>query len=148
MSNKSATSVVYAFDRKQTFAPSTGDPRDRADSKGSAVKKVGRFCCPALPEPLESPSVARWGPTALKLCNLRPLGPQLRGKSERLVIVGTCVNEPSRWLNPIGNRAFIALVDPVSPPSAIPACAGAGGGGAGVLPPGSEMPIPPDSLPT
>src|SRR5215831_17303372 len=29
------------------------------------VAKVGRFCCPALPEPLESPSVARWGPTAL-----------------------------------------------------------------------------------
>jgi len=28
------------------------------------------------------------------------------------------VNEPSRWLNPIGNRAFIALVDPISPPSA------------------------------
>jgi len=28
------------------------------------------------------------------------------------------VNEPSRWLNPIGNQAFIALVDPISPPSA------------------------------
>jgi len=79
--------------------------------------EVGDFCCPASPVPLESPSVARWGPTALKLCNFSPLGRQLRGKSERLVIVGTCVNEPSRWLNPIGNRAFIALVDPVSPPS-------------------------------
>lgn len=78
---------------------------------------MGRFCCPALPVPLESPSVARWGPTALKLCNVSPLGRQLRGKSERLVIVGTCVNEPSRWLNPIGSRAFIALVDPISPPS-------------------------------
>src|SRR6185436_10350464 len=84
--------------------------------------KVGSFCCPVLPEPLESPSVARWGPTALKLYNVRPLGPQLRGKSERLVIVGTCVNEPSRWLNPIGNRDFIALVDPVSPPSATLVC--------------------------
>jgi len=56
------------------------------------------------------------------------------------------VNEPSRWLNPIGNQAFIALVDPISPPSAAaekgPPDA-AGGGGAGVLPPGSEMPIPP-----
>jgi hypothetical protein len=30
------------------------------------------------------------------------------------------VNEPSRWLNPIGNRVFIALVDPISPPSATP----------------------------
>jgi len=67
--------------------------------------------------PLESPSVARWGPTALKLCNVSPLGRQLRGKSERLVIVGTCGYEPLRWLNPIGNRAFIALVDPISPPS-------------------------------
>jgi len=28
------------------------------------------------------------------------------------------VNEPSRWLNPIGNQAFTALVDPISPPSA------------------------------
>ena len=27
--------------------------------------EVGSFCCPVLPEPLESPSVARWGPTAL-----------------------------------------------------------------------------------
>jgi len=61
------------------------------------------------------------------------------------------VNEPSRWLNPIGNQAFIALVDPISPPSAAaekgPPDA-AGGGGAGVLPPGSEMPIPPNHLPT
>ena len=78
---------------------------------------MGGFCCPAPPVPLESPSVARWGPTALKLCNVSPLGRQLRSKSERLVIVGTCVNEPLRWLNPIGNRAFIALVDPISPPS-------------------------------
>ena len=33
------------------------------------------------------------------------------------------MNEPSRWLNPIGNQAFIALVDPISPPStaALPA---------------------------
>ena len=27
--------------------------------------KVGGFCCPVPPVPLESPSVARWGPTAL-----------------------------------------------------------------------------------
>ncbi len=27
--------------------------------------KVGSFCCPVLPVPLESPSVARRGPTAL-----------------------------------------------------------------------------------
>src|SRR6185369_14895270 len=60
-------------------------------------KKVGRFCCPALPEPLESPSVARWGPTALKLSNFSPLGRQLGSNRERLVIVGTCVYEPSRW---------------------------------------------------
>src|SRR5919107_362087 len=90
--------------------------------------KVGGFCCPAPPVPLESPSVARWGPTALKLYNLRPLGPQLRSNSERLVIVGTCVNEPLRWLNPIGNRAFIALVDPISPPSATAFSAADGGG--------------------
>jgi len=37
---------------------------------GRAVRRlqadeVGSFCCPVLPEPLESPSVARWGPTAL-----------------------------------------------------------------------------------
>jgi len=32
---------------------------------GIQLKKVGSFCCPVLPEPLESPSVARWGPTAL-----------------------------------------------------------------------------------
>ncbi len=32
-------------------------------------RKVGSFCCPALPVPLESDSVARFGPTALKLCN-------------------------------------------------------------------------------
>src|SRR3954469_15983147 len=62
-----------------------------------AKREVGSFCCPVLPVPLESPSVARWGPTALKLCNFSPLGRQLRGKSERLVIVGTCVYEPSRW---------------------------------------------------
>src|SRR5438270_1563046 len=112
-----------------------------------AKREVGDFCCPASPVPLESPSVARWGPTALKLCNVSPLGRQLRGKSECLVVVGTCVNEPSRWPGPIGNRVFIALVDPISPPSATLAKAGAGGGGAGVLPPGSEVPIPGDSLP-
>jgi len=80
-------------------------------------REVGGFCCPAPPVPLESPSVARWGPTALKLCNVSPLGPQLRGNRECLVVVGTCVNEPSRWPGPIGNRVFIALVDPISPPS-------------------------------
>ena len=79
--------------------------------------EVGGFCCPAPPVPLESPSVARWGPTALKLCNVCPLGRQLRGNRECLVVVGTCVNEPSRWPGPIGNRVFIALVDPISPPS-------------------------------
>src|SRR3954451_5585708 len=82
-----------------------------------AKREVGSFCCPVLPVPLESPSVARWGPTALKLCNFSPLGPQLRGNRERLVIVGTCVYESSRWLKPIGSRTFIALVDPISPPS-------------------------------
>ncbi len=30
-----------------------------------AMKKVEGFCCPVPSEPLESPSVARWGPTAL-----------------------------------------------------------------------------------
>ena len=30
-----------------------------------AVEEVGSFCCPVLPEPLESHSVARLGPTAL-----------------------------------------------------------------------------------
>ena len=52
--------------------------------------EVGGFCCPAPPEPLESASVARCGPDRAKLCNVCPLGHQLRGKSERLVIVGTC----------------------------------------------------------
>jgi hypothetical protein len=32
---------------------------------GRMKGRVGSFCCPVLPEPLESPSVARWGPTAL-----------------------------------------------------------------------------------
>src|SRR3954469_14009675 len=62
-----------------------------------AKREVGSFCCPVLPKPLESPSVARWGPTALKLCNFSPLGRQLRGNRECLVVVGTCVHEPSRW---------------------------------------------------
>jgi len=53
-------------------------------------------------------------------------------------------------LIPIGNRVFITLVDPISPPSAAAEIFGqaAGGGGAGVLPPGSEVFIPRDSLPT
>jgi hypothetical protein len=53
-------------------------------------------------------------------------------------------------LMPTGNQAFTALVDPISPPSAtaeILSQLAAGGGGAGVLPPGSEMPISPNSLP-
>ena len=50
-----------------------------------------------LPVPLESHSVARLGPTALLSNNVSPLGRQLRGNRERLVIVGTCENEPSRW---------------------------------------------------
>ena len=97
-----------------------GERNRRFDERRSGRKEmaVGGFCCPAPPKPLESPSVARWGPTALLLRNVSPLGRQLRGNRERLVIVGTCVNGPSRWTNPIGNPAFIALVDPVSPPSA------------------------------
>ena len=35
------------------------------DCFAMTVKEVGDFCCPASPVPLESPSVARWGPTAL-----------------------------------------------------------------------------------
>ena len=67
-----------------------------------------------------------------------PLGRQLRSKSERLVIVGTCVNEPSRWLNPIGNRAFIALVDPISPPSTAASCARLMVEAPGYCPPGPK----------
>ena len=34
--------------------------------------KVGSFCCPVLPVPLESASVARCGPDRAKPCNLYP----------------------------------------------------------------------------
>jgi len=62
------------------------------------ILKSPRDSVARLPRrPLESPSVARWGPTALKLCNVCPLGRQLRGNSECLVVVGTCGYEPSRW---------------------------------------------------
>ena len=71
-------------------------------------------------------SPCRWNPLLLPggvrprfcPCNVRPLGRQLRGNCERLVIVGTCVMSRCGGLIPIGNRAFTALVDPVSPPSA------------------------------
>src|SRR3954452_1605519 len=53
--------------------------------------KVGRFCCPALPGPLVSASVARCGPTALLSLVTQPVRVRLRGNRERLVIVGTCV---------------------------------------------------------
>src|SRR4029453_13075474 len=112
------------------------------ERKGLASReKVGDFCCPASPVPLESPSVARWGPTALQLCNFNPLGSQLRSKSERLVIVGTCVNEPSRWSHTdrqsslyCTRRSYFAPISSGGSKSAF----AAGGGGAGVLPPGSE----------
>ena len=78
------------------------------------------FCCPA-PELfslgraeefekvrevlLPGPPGGRWNPLLLpggvrpRFCplNLRPLGPQLGSNRKSLVIVGTCVNEPSRW---------------------------------------------------
>jgi hypothetical protein len=43
------------------------DERTVADFRNchSSELEVGSFCCPVLPEPLDSPSVARWGPTAL-----------------------------------------------------------------------------------
>jgi hypothetical protein len=37
----------------------------RRSGRGTDEREVGSFCCPVLPEPLESPSVARRGPTAL-----------------------------------------------------------------------------------
>ena len=39
--------------------------RDPRRAEAALKGRVGSFCCPVLPEPLESPSVARWGPTAL-----------------------------------------------------------------------------------
>ena len=39
---------------------------------GEFMGKVGSFCCPVLPVPLESDSVARFGPTALFQSNFRP----------------------------------------------------------------------------
>jgi len=48
------------------------------------------------------------------------------------------VNEPSRWLNPIGNRAFIALVDPISPPSTAPSLTGLMVEAPGYCPPGPK----------
>ena len=68
----------------------------------------------------------RWNPLLLPggvrprfcPCNVRPLGRQLRGNCERLVIVGTCVMSRRGGLIPIGNQVFTALVDPISPPSA------------------------------
>src|SRR3982750_503705 len=113
-----------------------------------AKREVGSFCCPVLPVPLESPSVARWGPTALKLCNFSPLGRQLRGNRERLVIVGTCVYEPSRWHPYRSAIASLLHSSILFRPHQQPREIAGGGGGAGVLPPGSEVTIPRNNLPT
>ena len=103
----------------------------------------------------------RWNPLLLpggvrpRFCplNLRALAPQLGSNRKILVIVGTCVNEPSRWSHTdrqpglyCTRRSCFAPISNGGKPWV--SRFAAGGGGAGVLPPGSEMPIPPDSLPT
>jgi hypothetical protein len=76
---------------------------------------------------LPGSSGSRWNPLLLpggvqpRFCpyNVRPLGHQLRGNRERLVIVGTCGYERFYGaFRPVGSQDFIALVDPISPPSA------------------------------
>jgi hypothetical protein len=83
-----------------------------------------------------------------KFCEQLIWGPK---RMKRLVFALTGVAALTLAACGSGNQAFTALVDPISPPSAtaeIPFQLAADGGGAGVLPPGSEMPIPPNILPT
>ena len=96
-----------------------GDDLWRMVAAASAVKegKVGSFCCPVLPVPLESASVARCGPTALFWCNVRPQGRQLRRNRECFVIVGTCEYGPLRWSHSERKQRFSTHVDPGSAPS-------------------------------
>ena len=129
--------------------------------------KVGSFCCPvprALARKVQgillpgSPG-GRWNPLLLpggvqpRFCpnNVWPLGRQLRGNRKSLIIVGTCVIEPLRWSHTdrqpglyCTRRSYFAPISNGGNTRFFTAA----GGGAGVLPPGSEMPIPPDTLPT
>ena len=52
--------------------PPAAYPKAQEDSAHPKIRKVGSFCCPVLPVPLESDSVARFGPTALFWSNFRP----------------------------------------------------------------------------
>ena len=88
---------------------------------------MGDFCCPVSPVPLVSASVARCGPNRAFTKVTQSVGTSLRGNCERLVVVGTCGFEPSRWSHAGRKLRFSAHVDPSSAPSGSAARAGFGG---------------------
>ena len=106
------------------------------------------FCCPAPSEAAGIPFCCPVGSDRAFVFVTQSVRTLLRSNCERLVIVGTCVNEPSRWhpyrsaITSLLHSSILFRPHQQARDSAVP------GGGAGVLPPGSEMPIPRDSLPT
>jgi len=51
--------TIGGFRRDKTVLPAEDTWLRQADS---LLRQVGSFCCPVLPEPLDSASVARCGP--------------------------------------------------------------------------------------
>ena len=87
-------------------------------------KKVGGFCCPVPPVPLESASVARCGPNRAFVLVTQSVRTSLRGNRERLVIVGTCGFERFYGASQAGQKQrFSTHVDPGSAPSETAAAA-------------------------
>ena len=108
--------------RRRAGRPERSRAADRNPRRTEAAKMRERWeasvarCLPNRWNPLLLPGGVR---PRFCPCNFSPLGRQLRSNCERLVIVGTCGDERFYGsFRPAGNQVFIALVDPISPPSA------------------------------
>ena len=77
-----------------SFRRSRREGNKKAARDARRARKVGSFCCPVLPVPLVSASVARLGPNRAFVFVTQSVRTLLRSNCERLVIVGTCGFEP------------------------------------------------------